>query len=96
MNDIGIYYAEGTVVEQDAKEAFFWFEKASIEGNYPGVLYNLARCYATGFGTEADKEKAERLIALADDILAKEQTEHDWKIDGEKENIEENYNQEDK
>ena len=92
MNDIGIYYAEGTVVEQDAKEAFFWFEKASIEGNYPGALYNLARCYEIGFGTEVDKEKAEKLVAFADELLAKEQAERDWKIDREKENIEEIYN----
>ena len=92
MNDIGIYYAEGTVVEQDAKEAFFWFEKASIEGNYPGALYNLARCYEIGFGTEVDKEKAEELITFADELLAKEDDERDWKIDREKENIEEIYN----
>ena len=92
MNDIGIYYAEGTVVEQDAKEAFFWFEKASIEGNYPGALYNLARCYEIGFGTEVDKEKAEKLVAFADELLAKEDDERDWKIDREKENIEEIYN----
>ena len=92
MNDIGIYYAEGIVVEQDAKEAFFWFEKASVEGNYPGALYNLARCYEIGFGTEVNKEEAKRLIAIADDLLAKEQGERDWKVDSEKENIEEIYN----
>ena len=92
MNDIGIYYAEGIVVEQDAKEAFFWFEKASIEGNYPGALYNLARCYEIGFGTEVDKEKAEKLVAFADELLAKEDNERDWKVDSKKENIEEIYN----
>ena len=92
MNDIGIYYAEGIVVEQDAKEAFFWFEKASIEGNYPGALYNLARCYEIGFGTEVDKEKAEELIKFADELLAKEDNERDWKVDSKKENIKEIYN----
>ena len=41
--------------------------------------------------TEVEK-KAEELITFADELLAKEDEERDWKIDREKENIEEIYN----
>jgi TPR repeat protein len=92
MNDIGIYYAQGIEVEKSAEEAFFWFKKACENESDVGALYNLAKCYEIGFGTEVDLVEAKRLEKLADELLAEDQEDNDWKIVGEPENLEENYN----
>ena len=92
MNDIGIYYAQGIEVEKSEEEAFFWFKKACENENDAGALYNLAKCYEIGFGTEVDLVEAKRLEKLADKLLAEDQEDNDWKIVGEPENLEENYN----
>jgi TPR repeat protein len=55
---------EGYGVEQDQKQAAFWYEKAAEQG-HPEAQYNLARLYATGQGVTRDQEQALRWVRAA-------------------------------
>lgn len=75
MNDIGIYYANGTYVDQNEAKAFEWFSKAAADEDYAPALYNLASCYENGFGVKADEKEAERIRALADKLAENDDEE---------------------
>ena len=61
MNDIGIYFANGCVVEKSETEAFNWFKKAAANGDNADAINNLATCYENGIGVDVDYEEALRL-----------------------------------
>ena len=49
MNRIGVLYANGKGVRQDANKAFGWFQR-SAEAGFGWGMCNLAQCYETGDG----------------------------------------------
>jgi uncharacterized protein len=55
---------EGYGIEQDQKQAAFWYEKAAQQG-HPEAEYNLARLYATGQGVPRDQEQALHWVRAA-------------------------------
>lgn len=63
MNNIGVFYQFGWVVEKDEKKAFELFQKVSKE--VPLAQVNLAACYMNGTGVEKDEFKAIFYLKLA-------------------------------
>lgn len=55
---------EGYGVEQDQKQAAYWYQLAAEKG-HPEAEYNLARLYATGQGVPRDQEQALRWVRAA-------------------------------
>jgi len=55
---------EGYGIEQDQRQAAFWYEKAAQQG-HPEAQYNLARLYATGQGVPRDQEEALHWVRAA-------------------------------
>ena len=49
MNRIGVLYANGKGVRQDANKAFGWFQR-SAEAGFGWGMCNIAQCYETGDG----------------------------------------------
>ena len=72
MNDLGIFYADGVLGEENAQEAFTWFKKASEDESFAPALRNLAKCYEEGYGTEANADEAKRLKELAEKLEKEE------------------------
>ncbi len=62
MNELGIMYILGEIVQQDEAAAFALFEKAyNADGEpaaYAQAAHNLAKCYHYGTGVEPDLQKA--------------------------------------
>ena len=56
--NMGAFYAEGKVVEQDYQKAVEWFEKAAEQG-VKDAEFNLASIYHQGLGGLKDPQKAE-------------------------------------
>lgn len=56
--NMGAFYAEGRVVEQDYQKAVEWFEKAAEQG-LKDAEFNLASIYHQGLGGLKDPQKAE-------------------------------------
>ena len=48
-----MYYANGEDVQQDYKQAFYWFQKAAHQGNAK-AQYNLGAFYINGYGVPKD------------------------------------------
>ena len=59
---IGIFYLNGTEVEQDDEQAFYWFKKGVSHGEDDElsgtVQWCLGRCYYNGEGTKQDNDQA--------------------------------------
>jgi hypothetical protein len=55
---------EGYGIEQDQKQAAYWYEKAAEQG-HPEAQYNLARLYATGQGVPRDQGQALHWVRAA-------------------------------
>jgi len=55
---------EGYGIEQDPKQAAYWYEKAAEQG-HPEAQYNLARLYATGQGVPRDQGQALHWVRAA-------------------------------
>ena len=76
QNLLGIFYLDGTGVQQNYSQALYWFEKAAIQ-NDPDAQYNLGRLYYEGKGVPQDyaqahywlKKAADQHPWLADDYL---------------------------
>lgn len=60
MNEVGTWYYEGKHVKQNYREAYEWWEKASLKQNL-GAIANLGLCYQLGRGVEKDSVVAIRL-----------------------------------
>ena len=56
--NMGVFYAEGKVVEQDYQKAVEWFERAAEQG-MKDAEFNLASIYHQGLGGLKDPQKAE-------------------------------------
>ena len=69
--DLGRYYSNGTVIEEDPKAAFECFSKAAETGN-PEAEFELGMCYFLGVGTEMDRAKGYNLI-----LASSEKGNHD-------------------
>lgn len=67
--NMGAFYAEGKVVEQDYKKAAEWFEKAAEQG-LKDAQFNLASIYHQGLGGLKDPEKAEYWARKYKDVAA--------------------------
>ena len=57
QNNLGNRYRKGQGVEQDYKQAFFWYKKASLQSN-DKAQNNLGNMYRKGQGVERDMNKA--------------------------------------
>ena len=55
--NLGLYYAEGQVVEQDFMKAVKWYRKAADQGN-AAAQNNLGWCFYYGQGVEQDYKEA--------------------------------------
>lgn len=55
---------EGYGIEQDQKQAAYWYERAAKQG-HAEAQYNLARLYATGQGVARDQGEALRWVRSA-------------------------------
>lgn len=59
---IGAFYMNGTEVEQDDEQAFYWFKKGvshGVEGELMGsVQWLFGKCYYNGEGTKQDNDQA--------------------------------------
>jgi uncharacterized protein len=55
---------EGYGIEQDQKQAAYWYRKAAEQG-HPEAQYNLGRLYATGAGVPRDQDEALRWVRAA-------------------------------
>jgi TPR repeat protein len=64
QNRVGVCYARGEGVAQNAREAFIWFSLAASVNDGNG-LANQAMCYFHGFGVPVNKAEASRLAKLA-------------------------------
>jgi len=64
QNIIGVSYASGNGVTQDAKTALVWFRRAATQG-FAKAQSNLALAYLNGNGVERDNAKAVMLWRLA-------------------------------
>lgn len=64
---LGRFYQSGIVVQPDAEKAFSYYEKGA-QLNDTNCRCRLAWCFAEGFGTERDPDRAR---ALCQDILKK-------------------------
>lgn len=53
---MGLYFAEGFAVNQNAQKAVEWYKKSCDQGNLNAMNY-LAYHYQTGLGVELDKSK---------------------------------------
>lgn len=72
--DLGSYYEEGLVLQQNYQEAAGWYELAAKQG-YAGAQTNLGVLYANGKGVEPSLDRAVdlfRLAAAQGDAVAKE------------------------
>lgn len=66
MNDLGIIYEDGTIVEQNLKSAAAWYYRAiQADQKNATAAYNLGRMYYDGVGIEKDMEKAYTLLGKA-------------------------------
>lgn len=54
---IGLMYANGSGSEENASEAFSWYEKAALQGGLE-AKYILGSCYENGYGVEKNLDKA--------------------------------------
>lgn len=76
LNFIGVSYADGEQVAQDARQSIVWFRKAADQGYAPAQT-NLGMAYAIGFGVNQDavqasvwlQQAAEQGEAVACDVL---------------------------
>jgi hypothetical protein len=55
--NLGLVYENGNGVEQDLKQAVYWYTKAAEQG-YADAQYNLALIYENGNGVEQDFKQA--------------------------------------
>jgi len=62
-----IYGQDGEGHRRNDKEAFYWFSKAAIAGSADGML-NLAICYYTGAGVDADDQLAAKWFTNAAEL----------------------------
>ena len=78
QSNLGVLYARGQGVVQDANEAVKWFQKAAEQG-YPFAQYNLAHAYVEGKVLGKDNVEAYKWFLLAgaqgDPDAAKERQE---------------------
>jgi len=58
QNSLGDRYFFGEGVQQDFRQAVYWYEKAANQGNAT-AQYNLGICYRTGKGVNEDPQQAE-------------------------------------
>ena len=58
--NIGIYYYDGQVVEQNYKKAVYWFELAAKK-EYAKAKNSLGICYFYGQGVEQSYEKEKKI-----------------------------------
>jgi TPR repeat protein len=61
---LGVMYAYGKGVQQDDKQALFWFRKAAEQGN-ARAQRDLAVMYSTGKGVSRDDTEADKWFRLA-------------------------------
>ena len=54
---LGNFYATGTGIKRNDKEAFKWFGMAAERGVVE-AMFELGHCYSNGIGVEVDKVKA--------------------------------------
>ena len=64
MNRIGVLYARGNGVTQDAKQAAKWFQR-SAEAGFGWGMCNLAQCYDNGDGVQENFDLAWKWYAKA-------------------------------
>lgn len=69
--NLAFKYYEANGVEQNYKQAFYWFEKAALQ-NDPTSQFNLGRMYDEGEGVKEDDNKAKEwyLRAIENDYCA--------------------------
>ena len=65
---VGMYYADGITVDENGKEAFKWFRRASQDKGNTVPLSCLANCYEFGIGVGQDLEEANRLKEMVADL----------------------------
>lgn len=58
QNRLGDSYFFGEGVQQEFRQAVYWYEKAANQGNAT-AQYNLGICYRTGKGVNEDQQQAE-------------------------------------
>ena len=61
---VGVCYAHGLGVVQDAHQAVIWYRKAAEHG-HAGAQFNLGICYMNGTGVDEDEEEARLWIRKA-------------------------------
>jgi uncharacterized protein len=61
---LGWMYEMGQGVEQDYKEAFKWYHRSAVQGDFKGQLY-LGKMYERGQGTPQDYKEAARLFRIS-------------------------------
>jgi len=72
QNFLGVIYADGQLVKQDAKQSTAWFQLAAKQWYAPAQA-NLGMAYASGFGVKQNAEQARiwwRKAAEQGDALA--------------------------
>ena len=65
MNDLGLSYETGCLVNKNLKRAYEWFMKSVEHGGGACAEFNVSRCYRFGLGVEVDEEKADAWQNLA-------------------------------
>jgi TPR repeat protein len=56
MFDLGTFYQNGLLVEQNYSQAILWYEKAANKG-YAAAMYGLGGLYFNGLGVKKDPDK---------------------------------------
>lgn len=64
--NLGFCYYKGNGVEQDYKQAVYWYRKAAEQG-IGRAQYNLGVCYYRGLGVAEDHIEAYKWILLAEE-----------------------------
>ena len=70
MVELGYRLEKGLAVEQDYKQAVYWYKKGA-DAREPHAMNNLGAMYERGLGVQKDQKKAEYWYAKAGEALAR-------------------------
>lgn len=59
--NLGVCYEQGDGIQQDFKQAVYWYRKAADQG-FDRAKYNLGVCYYNGYGVAKDYDEAAKLF----------------------------------
>lgn len=62
--NLGVCYEQGDGIDQDLKQAVYWYRKAADQG-FARAQYNLGVCCYNGYGMEVDHVQAAQLFRAA-------------------------------